>query len=228
MPSSSWFHWFTRFGEIGILWPVAIALTLWMIFIGRSWRVAMAWLLPLGVAVFITSVSKIAFLGWGLGIRALDFTGFSGHAMFSAAIYPVMAFALTASGRPERRRWQIAAVTAAYVFAVLIACSRVAVHAHSWSEVVAGFMLGAAASGCTLWLIGRPPGRPFVRWALLAMAGWLVLMPSHAAPTRTHDVVTELSIRLAGRERPFTRADLHAGGVKISLADDQPRQLTFS
>lgn len=219
MPSSTWFHWFTRFGEIGILWPVAIALTLWMIFIGRSWRMALAWLLPLGAAIFITSVSKIAFLGWGLGIRSLDFTGFSGHAMFSAAIYPVMAFALTASGRTERRPWQLAAVSGAYALAVLIAYSRVVVHAHSWSEVVTGFLLGAAASGCTLWLIGRPPARAVLRWALLAVAGWLVLMPSQAAPTRTHDVVTELSIRLAGRERPFTRADLHAGEATTSLAD---------
>ncbi|APW37396.1 hypothetical protein RD110_09515 [Rhodoferax koreense] len=205
------YRWLTRFGEIGILWPVAIALALWMLFVGRSWRLALAWLLPLGVAVFITSVSKIAFIGWGVGIRALDFTGVSGHAMFSAAIYPVMAFALTASARPERRRWQLLAVAAAYAFALLIAYSRVVVHAHSWSEVVAGFVLGAAASGCTLWLAGRPAGRPWLRWALVAVACWFALMPGYAAPTNAHDLVTELSLRLAGRDRPFLREDLHAG-----------------
>jgi len=204
------YHWLTRFGEIGILWPVAIALGLWMVFIGRSWRLALAWLLPLGVAVFITSVSKIAFIGWGVGIRALDFTGFSGHAMFSAAIYPVMAFALTTGARPGHRRWQMLAVATAYAFALLIAYSRVVVHAHSWSEVIAGATLGMLASGCTLRLAGQPPSRPVLRWALAAVAGWFVLMPGYAAPTNAHDVVTELSLRLAGRERPFMRADLHA------------------
>ena len=206
------FRWLTRFGEIGILWPVAIALTLWMIFIGRSWRLALAWLVPLGVAVFITSVSKIAFLGWGLGIRALDFTGFSGHAMFSAAIYPVLAFALTTGRAPLRQPsgMQIAAVMSAYVFAMLLAYSRVEVNAHSWSEVVAGFSLGAAASGCTLWLAGRPSGRPLLRWAMVGVAGWMAFMPSQAAPTHTHDMVAELSARLAGRDQPFQRADLHA------------------
>ncbi|MDB5848983.1 MAG: hypothetical protein JWP29_2735 [Rhodoferax sp.] len=207
-PLSIDYRWLTRFGEIGILWPVAIALTLWMVLIGRSWRLALAWLLPLGVAVFITSVSKIAFLGWGVGIAALDFTGFSGHAMFSAAIYPVMAFALTTGITPVRRRGQTAAIVVAYGFAMVLAYSRVVVNAHSWSEVVSGFALGAAASGCTLWLAGRPPGKPALRWALVGVLGWLALMPSQAAPTHTHDMVADLSIRLAGRDQPYQRADL--------------------
>ena len=209
------FRWLTRFGEIGILWPVAIALTLWMVVVGKSWRLTLAWLVPLGVAVFITSVSKIAFLGWGLGIAALDFTGFSGHAMFSAAIYPVMAFALTTVHRPPRERGplQLAAIMLAYGFAMLLAYSRVAVNAHSWSEVVAGFVLGAAASGCTLWLAGRPTGRPWLRWVKVGVAAWMAFMPSQAAPTHTHDLVAELSARLAGRDQPFQRIDLHAGAA---------------
>ena len=206
------FRWLTRFGEIGILWPVAIALTLWMVFIGRSWRLALAWLLPLGVAVFITSVSKIAFLGWGLGIQTIDFTGISGHAMFSAAIYPVMAFALTTGRMPTRERGtvQTIAIGLAYLFALLLAYSRVEVNAHSWSEAVAGFLLGAAASHCTLRLAGRPSGRPWLRWGMVGVATWMAFMPSQAAPTHTHDFVAQLSARLAGRDEPFKRADLHA------------------
>jgi membrane-associated phospholipid phosphatase len=203
------YRWLTRFGEIGLLWPVVVALTLWMIFATRSWRLALAWLLPLGAAVFITSGSKIAFIGWGMGIPALDFTGFSGHAMFSAAIYPLVGFALAASDRPERRRWQLLAVAAGYLFAFFIAWSRVEVQAHSWSEVVAGFVLGAAASGCTLWMAGRPAGTPVLRWSLAAVTAWLVLMPAYAAPTKAHDLVTRLSIHLAARDQPFLRPDLH-------------------
>ena len=216
------YHWITRMGEIGILWPAAIVLALWMLRVGGSSRLALGWLLPLGAATFVTSVSKIAFLGWGYGIAALDFTGFSGHAMFSAAIYPVLAHALAGrhqalaeggDATPPRRSWRDAAVPAGYAFALLIAYSRVVVHAHSWSEAISGFCLGAVASGCTLYLARRRatgPARPAWRWGLCGLAAWLAFMPSHAGPTQTHGAVTALSIRLAGRQHPFTRADLHA------------------
>jgi membrane-associated phospholipid phosphatase len=203
--------WFTRLGEIGILWPVATALALWMLAVGRSWRLALAWLVPLAIAAFITSMSKLMFIGWGVGVASLDFTGFSGHAMFSAAIYPVLAFSLASGRQPHYDRTLVLPVLAGYVLAALIAWSRILVNAHSWSEVIAGFVLGAAASACTLWLVGHLPQRPAkLRWAMLGVAGWLVLMPSFAAPTRTHTMVTELAVELAGRTAPFLRHNLHA------------------
>jgi membrane-associated phospholipid phosphatase len=214
-------HWFTRLGEIGLLWPVATALALWMLAVGRSWRLALAWLVPLAIAAFITSASKLMFIGWGMGVASLDFTGFSGHAMFAAAIYPVLAFSL-ASGRPPRNDRSLAlAVVAGYVLAALVAWSRILVNAHSWSEVIAGFALGAAASGCTLWLVGHLPQRPAkLRWAMLGVAGWLVLMPSFAAPTRSHTMVTQLAVELAGRNTPFKRRDLHAAPAPVSSPDE--------
>jgi membrane-associated phospholipid phosphatase len=222
--SANWYQsllWFTRLGEIGILWPVATALALWMLAVGRSWRVALAWLVPLAIAAFITSMSKLLFIGWGMGVASLDFTGFSGHAMFSAAIYPVLAFSLASGRQPHYDRTLVLPVLAGYVLAVLVAWSRVAVNAHSWSEVVAGFVLGAAASGCTLWLVGHLPQRPAVlRWAMVGVAGWLVLMPGFAAPTRTHTMVTQLAVELAGRSAPFMRHDLHAAPAPAGSAGE--------
>ena len=89
-------YWITRFGERGIVVPLAVALTLWMLATSRAVRPLMLWLVPLCLAVGLTGLSKIAFIGWGLGIAAIDFTGLSGHAMFSAAIYPVVAYTLAA------------------------------------------------------------------------------------------------------------------------------------
>ena len=205
-------YWITRFGEMGIVVPLAVALTLWMLASTRAVRPVLLWLLPLGLAVGITALSKIAFIGWGLGIAAIDFTGFSGHAMFSATIYPVLAYTLAAqSSRQTGTR--VGAVLAGYALALLIGWSRVHIQVHSVSEVVAGLALGASASGWTIWRLSRrlaaPHPRPH-RWVLLALLAWLAVMPVHASPSRSHDMVTQLALRLSAHDKPFRRADLHA------------------
>jgi len=42
-----------------------------------------------GITGAIVSASKLAFMGWGIGIRELDFTGFSGHSALFAAFWPI-------------------------------------------------------------------------------------------------------------------------------------------
>ena len=204
-------YWITRFGEMGIILPLAAALTLWMLASARAIRPVLLWLVPLGVAVGITALSKIAFIGWGLGIAAVDFTGFSGHAMFSSAIYPVLGYTLAAqwSRKPKARFF---AMLAGYALALVIGWSRVHIQVHSVSEVVAGLALGACASGWTLWRMSHnlaaPNPHPH-RWVLLGLVGWLAVMPVHAAPSKSHDIVTRLALSLAAHEKAFRRADLH-------------------
>jgi len=203
-------QWLTRFGEAGIVLPVVVALALWLVLASRSTRPASSWLAPLGVAVIVTTASKVAFIGWGVGIAALDFTGFSGHAMFAAAVYPMLAHALTAHWRDAgRRRDVLLALGAAYAFAALIAASRVRVGAHSVSEAAAGFALGALASASALWLAGHAQQRLPALWAGLGLAAWFGVMPIQAAPSQTHGMVTRLALELSGRELPFRREDLH-------------------
>ena len=40
-------------------------------------------------AALITTVTKVAFIGYEVGYAPLDYTGISGHAMFAAAVLPV-------------------------------------------------------------------------------------------------------------------------------------------
>jgi membrane-associated phospholipid phosphatase len=199
-------RWITRLGEAGIVLPIAAALAVWFVLSARSIRPAWAWGVAFGVAGLVTTASKVAFIGWGIGIAAIDFTGFSGHSMFAAAVYPVFARALAETAPPRWRAWVIAC---GYALAALVAVSRVPVGAHSVSETLSGFALGAAASGTALWLIGRPALRVSVRWLALAVGGWLALAPSHASPSRTHDMVTRLALTLSQRSVPYRRADLH-------------------
>ena len=214
-------HWLSRFGEAGIVLPVALALALWWIVATRSARPASAWLAPLGVAVLITTASKVALIGWGIGSATLDFTGFSGHAMFAAVIYPMLAQALTAHWREAgRRRDALLALGAAYAFAALIAVSRVRVGAHSVSEAAAGFALGALASASALWIAGHTRQRLPALWAGLGLAAWFGVMPIQATPSQTHGMVTRLALELSGHELPFRREDLHraAGSWRPALS----------
>lgn len=198
-------HLVTRLGESGIVLPVAITAAIWLLVDSREPRSAWLWLVPLGVAASITTVTKLAFLGWGIGSATFNFTGISGHAMFSAAIYPVLLRILL---RKAPRPWPAAGIAAGYALAVLIAVSRVVVHAHSWSEVIAGFVTGGLASACALTLMSIEPAHHSSRWLWLGLASWLVVMPLKASPSVTHDIVTRVAIRLADREQPYRRSDL--------------------
>jgi membrane-associated phospholipid phosphatase len=162
------------------------------------------WMLLLGLTTLITTASKVAFIGWGFGFASLDFTGFSGHAMFAAAIYPVL-FGTLAS--PQSVKGQRLAILAGFVLALAIGASRVVIGAHSVSEAISGLMLGGAASITALvlasWTCARTPS--FVAFAVVA---WLVFAPVGALPSPTHSAVTQLSMVLSGNTTPYTRAHL--------------------
>ena len=210
----------TRLGEAQILLPAFCAGALWLAVArpagarGRlaqgnahahdhpARRSALRWVAGIAATTIVTTLSKIAFLGFGIGIAALDFTGFSGHSMYSWAILPVLA-AIVAG-------WRGALVGVA--LAMLITYSRVDLGAHSWSEAISGMALGAAAAGWTLADYLAHPGAVRAPWWLpLLLAAWLTLLPMRAPPSRTHGLVVAVSLKLSGRTRPYTRFELLAG-----------------
>ena len=194
-------HVITRLGEAQLLLPAMVAILLWLVLRHGAWRLVIVWTLCTGVAATLTTISKIAFIGYGLGYAPWNFTGLSGHAMFAAAILPVLA-RLAEGSLPEA--WHGRGLIAGVLLAALVAASRVPVQAHTWSEVLGGFMLGLAASGATLYLAHAPRLRTSLRLlAGLAMA--LALGVAQAPPSRTHDLVTRLSLKLSGRPLPYTR-----------------------
>ena len=217
--------WFvvTRLGEAQILLPAFLAGALWLAFArpagayGRLARgdahahdhparaSALRWIGAIVATTAVTTASKIAFLGFGIGSAALDFTGFSGHSMYSTAILPVLAAVVAG------RRGAVVGVLAA----ALVTYSRVKLGAHSWSEAVAGMVLGAAAAAWTLADYLAHPGAVRAPWWLpLLLGAWLTLLPMRAPPSRTHDLVVSISLKLSGRHRPYTRFELLAGMIK--------------
>lgn len=191
----------SRLGEAQLLLPALLVVVAYWAWRSRRPGLAARWLVTTAVAAALTTASKIAFLGWGLGSAAYDFTGISGHAMFAAAILPLLACEAVA-GKPDR--WRVAAVAAGYALALLIGVSRVKVEAHSASEVWAGLLLGGLASVLALWWAPLPhhsmPKRLTALWA-----AWLLLALPYAPPSPLHGWVTKLSLGLSGRSQPYTR-----------------------
>ncbi|SVZ76387.1 PAP2 family protein [Klebsiella pneumoniae] len=67
------------FGDSTVLLPSAAALFIVLMLRKTSRLLAWQWSLLFGITGAIVCASKLAFMGWGLGIRKLDYTGFSGH-----------------------------------------------------------------------------------------------------------------------------------------------------
>ena len=156
-------------------------------------------------------------MGWGVGWAALDFTGISGHAMFAAAVYPLLASAIAPAGARGRLIVRRSVIAAGIGLALLVAVSRLVIGVHSVSEVAAGVLLGGLVSAAPLaWT--RMPARAISPIVPGALALWLALMPVHAPASTTHSLVTRMSLALSGRTEPYTRADLQRRLHGVNLA----------
>lgn len=84
------------FGDSTVLLPSAAALFIVLMLRKTSRLLAWQWSLLFGITGAIVCASKLAFMGWGLGFRELDYTGFSGHSALSAAFWPIFLWLLSA------------------------------------------------------------------------------------------------------------------------------------
>lgn len=194
----------TRLGEAEILLPVAVLTALVLVWQRDTRRQALLWMACLFVAASLTTLSKLAFIGWGLGSAALNFTGVSGHAMFSSSIYPLLLRTYLGGALGSRQRW---ALLLGCAVALVVGLSRIVIGVHSVSEVLAGWLLGAAVTAAVL-LWAEPASmraRPLLPALLVA---WVCVMPVQMQASQTHSLVTALALKLSGHALPYTRSDL--------------------
>ena len=213
VPEGAWWG-LTWFGDSGLLLPMALLIALWLASSRRTWSAAALWVLIFGAASSLVLVSKLAFLGWGVGSVRFNFTGISGHTMLSASVWPVVLWLLASRGTHQLRA---GLAVFGWLLAACIGVSRLAIYAHSASEVAAGYLLGLAASASFLAL-QRHMQHPRLRTSLVALSLLLPLLqlqPGHAAPT--HGLIERMAMRLAGIERPYTRDDLLRPAKAASL-----------
>lgn len=202
-------HYITHFGAAGLLFPLAVLMVLALWAAGQRaalWR----WTLALGLGIALVLVTKIAFMGWGLGSARLDFTGISGHATLATAIIPLALALVLARSHNRARR---AGLVLGLLVGALVSWSRVRVGAHSVSEVIAGFALGAVISLVAARLL-RPSEDAAPRWMVAAgLMSLFVLHQSLPQSLPTHSWEKRLALSLSGRSAPYSREMLHQGRV---------------
>ena len=203
-------HAVTRLGQSEIVLPAAMLAICILLAQTQTRALALRWMAGLALAAGLTLGTKLAFIGWGIGWAAIDFTGISGHAMCAAATYPMLFLAL-ASGRSPR--WRMLMPWFGWSLAVAVAVSRVMVGAHSPSEVVAGFLLGGAVSALALAKTETVSFtvRPLAIAALLA---WFSLGAGALPPSQTHSRITSLALGISGHTAPFRRAEMRSERTK--------------
>lgn len=142
-----WMH-VTALGDSAVTLPCIGLIALWLAWAAPTRGLAWRWLLLVAGVAAVVTASKLAFMVWGLSLPGLDFTGLSGHAAMSALVWPALLALLAGRGGGA---WRLCGALLGALLAVAVACSRVALHAHSVSEVVLGCALGAAFALALLW-----------------------------------------------------------------------------
>ena len=204
-----YFMWIeiTRLGESGLLLPIAALMFLWLIFFAP--RMGIYWAAAFGLGVIVVVASKVAFIGWGIGIKSWNFTGFSGHTMLAASIYPVITWFCVSPTRPKVRAGLF---LISMLFAALIGWSRLEVKAHSVSEVISGYLLGAAVTAAFIRLSGRSVKAMIPLWPIaLAFLAFAYLGIGRIAPS--HQIIVRVALAVSRHEQPFRRAQWLASEV---------------
>jgi membrane-associated phospholipid phosphatase len=193
----------TNFGDITITSLAALAIAAWL-FIEDERRLAFIWSVLFAGAMGVVIVTKMAFIGWGIGIRSLDFAGFSGHAMRIAAVMPVLFYLIL-----QRARFSIrmAGATVGLLFAAVVGASRIAVHAHSVSEVVAGWLLGTAVSIAFIRIAYASLSKHVFKPLRIALSLLALLPAPYVHPAPTQQWLTEITLYFTGHDQPYPRTD---------------------
>jgi membrane-associated phospholipid phosphatase len=196
-----WWSHLSALGGLNVTALLAIVVAAWL-FASRCWRLGLAWCALFCGAMLVAGVTQMAFIGWGVGIRSLSFTGFSGHATRAAAVFPVALFLLV---EREGNRVRNIGVGIGVLLGIGVAVARVKVNAHSPSEALAGCLLGLATAG--VFMARARATRNFSPQPLLVgLLAATVLLP-RADPVNSHQWLTAAALKLSGRDRVYLRRE---------------------
>lgn len=198
-------HILTYFGDSMLLIPTAVIMAILITWKNSDRRAVWYWALAFCAAGAIVSLSKIAFLGYGIGSARFNFTGFSGHSAMSATLWPVMLWLLSGRLKPA---WRTCAVMVGYLIPLMVGTSRLVLNYHSTSEVVAGLILGFTLSTAFLVSQRRSELQGFSAPQLCIALLLPLLLMSHGRLATTQQFLQRFSVQLSGIDHAWTRAEL--------------------
>jgi len=195
----------TQLGSATLALPT-LALTVTGLWQSRQRIAALIWVLGLAVAIAVTLASKILFLGWGIGIQFLDFTGISGHTLLATSVLPVLFSSLLA---PDQLRFRVAGAFFGLLVGAGVAMSRVVLGAHSVSEVVCAWLIGFVLTVITVKSMENQKQRPWIVY----LAPFILLFAFSARYSNylpTHGWEIDLALFVSGHDKPYTRLQQHS------------------
>lgn len=195
----------TDFGDSAVMLPAAATIALWLA-AGGAWRAMIVWLGSFGLGAASVIGTKIAFLGWGIGSAWLNFTGISGHTMLATSV-TLTAIHLLSRGLAQRHRLALMAIGLTGALAVGI--SRLALDAHSISEVCSGLVIGGLVAGGFV-LASRRLAAPDLAPGLMIASLAIVCVAMHGQQAGAQGFIERLSLYLSGHGEAYTRA-IYAG-----------------
>ncbi|VXC33941.1 Phosphoesterase PA-phosphatase related protein [Burkholderia sp. 8Y] len=143
---------FSNLGDAALLLPLALVCALWLRSVDM--RLAVRWAVLLALGMGLVGLSKILYAGCGLELSAVNFRMISGHTMLAASIYTVAGGLLAGS---LGGWWYRLGAAGGLGLAALIGASRIIQDAHTPSEVVVGWLLGAAIATMLLVRVFEQP-----------------------------------------------------------------------
>lgn len=195
-----WWHALSVAGSLAVTGPIGVAIAVWLI-VGKSWKLTATWVLLFSIGMALVVITKMAFMGWGIGVESVEFAGFSGHAMRSAAVYPVACFL---AFRSSSKNLRYLATAVGVIFAILISISRVPTLAHSVSESVTGSLLGLAIAAVFIWYASGERHWAMSRMLVVLCLPILLIAP-RVEPVPAEQWITQAALYLSGRDQPYTR-----------------------
>jgi len=167
----------TSLGDSGLLLPASLCILAYLLYKGAH-SVALIWAAVLAVGLGTTLVAKLGFHACGVEIGLPDVRSPSGHTAFGAIFFGC-ASQLAGYGRPKWQR--VALLGSAATLILLIAVSRVALHAHTPEEVIGGLAIGGASVAFFAWAHARAkPPEIRLRPVVVAFTAIAVLLTGHS------------------------------------------------
>lgn len=204
MPEAA-LHILTYFGDSMLLIPTAVIMALMIVWKNSDRRASLWWLLTFCTAGLIVSVSKIAFLGFGIGSARFNFTGFSGHSTMSATLWPVMLWLI---GGRLPVLWRNIALGLGYLIPLLVGLSRLILNYHSQSEVISGLILGFTLSTAFLVSQRQTKLKGFSALQLCIALSVPLLLIGHGRIATTQQFLQRFSVQISGIDHAWTREEL--------------------